>query len=245
MSYIKTPAIVIKETNTGEADKIITILSREYGKLSVLARGARKPKSKFVACTQFWCYGNFLLFKKKDLSVLNSCDIIESFMDIGYDITKLTYAAHVVNLVYDTAQEEQSSAKSLKLLVNTIYYLAKTNRPPELITRIFELKYLCLLGYAPYVKGCMVCSNEDEKNMFFSFEKCGFICGKESCHSEDHHAKKVSTGTVKALRHVVYSDISKSFAFELGPDVLKEFGQIIDRYLKERLEKDYGDLMLL
>ncbi|HOJ12736.1 MAG TPA: DNA repair protein RecO [Clostridiales bacterium] len=248
MGYIKTQGLVIKEVNTGEADKIITILSKEYGKMSIIAKGARRARSRFTACTQFLCYSEFLLFEGREIHTINSCEVIESFSEVGNDLIKLTYAAHIVDLIYDTVQEEQPADKTLKLLLNTLYYLIKTDRSPELITRIFELRYLCILGYAPYVKGCMNCSKdglENLENLLFSFRKCGFICNSQNCFSADPYALKISSGTARAIYYIVYSHMDKLFNFELAPIVLKELGYIIDRYLKERLEKKYDKLNFL
>ncbi|NSW91795.1 MAG: DNA repair protein RecO [Firmicutes bacterium] len=245
MGYIKTQGVVIKEVNAGEADKIITILSKEYGKMSIMAKGARRLRSRFTACTQFLCYSSFLLFKGRDIHTINSCEVIESFSEAGYDLIRLTYAAHIADLIYDTVQEGQPAGRTLKLFLNTLYYLIKTDRPPELITRIFELRYLCILGYAPYVKGCINCSNEGLEDLSFSFKKCGFVCSNENCFSTDPYAFKVSSGTVRAMRHIVHSSMDKLFNFELAPMVLKELGCVIDRFLKERLEKDYSKLKFL
>lgn len=245
MGYIKTKGLVIKEVNIGEADKIITILSKEYGKMSAVAKGARRARSRLTVCTQFLCYSEFLLFKGREIHTINSCEVIESFSEVGLDLTRLTYAAHIADLIYDTIQENQPATRTLKLLLNTLYYLVKTKRDPELITKIFELRYLCILGYAPYVKGCMNCSNQKLEGLSFSFKKCGFICDNGSCYSEDPYAIKVSSGTVRAMCHIVYSSADKLFAFELSPAVLKELGYIIDRYLKERLEKNYNKLKFL
>jgi DNA repair protein RecO (recombination protein O) len=149
MSYIKTGGIVIREVNTGEADKIVTILTKNLGKISAYAKSAKRPRSKFVAGTQFLCYSNLVLFKGRDLYSLNSCDVVEPFYEIRNDVVRLTYSAYITDIVNDLIQEEQPAAKSLQLLLNTFYMLSKTDKSPELITRIFELRFLSILGYAP------------------------------------------------------------------------------------------------
>ena len=246
MGYVRTEGIVIKEINFGEADKIITVLSKEHGKISLVAKGARRYKSKLAAGTQFLCYSKFLLFKGRNLYTINGCELIESFQEVGNDLVKLTYAAHLAELVYDTAQENQPSARTLKLFLNALYYLVKTNRSSELITKIFELRYLCILGYAPYVKGCINCMNESPENLAFSFKKCGFVCCNEKCMSEDDKdAIKLSSAAAKAIRHIVQSNINVLFNFELSEPILKEVTTVIDKFLREMLEKDYTKLKFL
>ena len=242
MAYIKTQGIVLKEVYTGEADKIITILSKEHGKMSIYAKGARRPKSRMIACTQYLCYSEFLLFKGRDMHSINSCDVIESFSKAGNDIVKLTYAAHIIDIVHDTIQEDQNSAGELKLLLNTLHFLFNSDKSPALITCIFELRYLCLLGYSPYVNGCINCMEGDIGDIYFSFKKCGFICKKDECLSEDVSAIKILPGTVKALYHIVYTKANNLFSFDVSDDVLKQLKNLIDRYLSERLDKSYKRL---
>ncbi len=240
MSYIKTGGIVIREVNTGEADKIVTILTKNLGKISAYAKSAKRPRSKFVAGTQFLCYSNLVLFKGRDLYSLNSCDVVEPFYEIRNDVVRLTYSAYITDIVNDLIQEEQPAAKSLQLLLNTFYMLSKTDKSPELITRIFELRFLSILGYAPGVRACTNCGNEETNEIYFSFKRCGLLCGQ--CLNDDPYAKRISQGTAKALKYIVYSGIKELFRFDVSQDVLYELGKISQRYLKDRLDKEYRKL---
>jgi DNA repair protein RecO (recombination protein O) len=243
MSYIKTKGIVLREVDTGEADKIITVFSRNKGKISCSAKGARRSKSRLAAGTQLFCYGEFVLFKGKEIYSINSCDVIESFYNIRNDLQTLTYSAHMTDIIIDVIQEEQPATKVLQLFLNSLFMLAKTDKPPEQVIRIFELRILSILGYAPSVRGCINCDNEDMGHMYFSFQRCGYICGK--CIDIDKSAKKISTGAARAINHIVYTNIKSLFNFEVSQEVLKEIENISRRYLRERLDKDYKKLDFL
>lgn len=245
MSYVKTKGIIIKEVNVGEADKIITIFTREKGKISALAKGVRRPRNKIVAGSQLLCYSDFMLFKGKDMFTVNSCDIIEPFYDIRNDITKLTYAAHIIDLINDAIQENQPAAKVLQLFLNTLYMLTKTEKSPELILRIFEIRFLSALGYAPYVGACIICGKGNFNDVSFSFKKCGFICRSGNCISNDIYAMDILPGTARTLYHIVYSRMEDLFNFNVSPEVLSELSKISKRYLRERMEKDYTKLDFL
>lgn len=242
MTYCKVKGLVIKEVNTGEADKIITILTSDKGRITGFARGARRPKSRLVTGSQFLCYSDFVLFKGRDMYIVSSCDVIEPFYDLRNDIVKLTYSAYLVDLVYDTVQENQPSSSVLKLILNTLYIMAKTRKSPELLARIFELRLLAIMGYAPYVKGCMECGTQSIE-VCFSFKKCGFLCQNCLCHDES--SVPILAGTAKAISHIVHSTLNNLFKFELSPEVLKELGIISRRYLRDRLERDYNRLDFL
>lgn len=243
MSYVKTKGIVIREVNTGEADKIVTIFSKSHGKISGFAKGARRAKSKFVAGVQFLSYSDFVLFKGKDLYSINSCDVIESFYEIRNDLKKLTYSAHMVEILNDVIQEGQPATKVLRLFLNILHMMAKTDKSSELLTRIFELRTLSVLGYAPDVQCCLSCGKDELQNVLFSFKKCGFLCAE--CKTDDHQAIKLSLGAARAIRHIVKSKMQDLFCFDLSQEVLNELGRVSRRYIKDRLERDYTKLEFL
>jgi DNA repair protein RecO (recombination protein O) len=243
MSYLRTKGIVIKETNTGEADRIVTIFSNSKGKISAAAKGSKRPKSRLAAGTQLLCYSDFILFKGSDIYSINTCDIIEPFYELRNDIVRLTHAAHITDIINDVIQENQPSPRVLQLYLNTLYILSKTQKSPELVTRIFELRLLSMLGYAPYVNGCIQCGSENLDGISFSFHKCGFVCGR--CKPSDESAMEISTGTAKALYYIVHANIGDLFKFGTSPEVLRELGIINRRYLRERLEHDYTKLDFL
>jgi DNA repair protein RecO (recombination protein O) len=245
MSYIKTKAIVIREVNIGEADKLLTLLTKEHGLMTVVARNARRSRSKLAAASQLLCYSEYVIFKNKESYTINSSDIIDSFYSIRNDLTRLTYTAHIISMVCDVAQEGQPSPRLLQLLLNTIYIFSKDEKNPELAARVFELRMLSILGYAPQLKHCDVCGKTDSPVMYFSFSKCSLLCSSLECIGNDGSAIVISQGAVKAMRHIIYSKASDIFKFDLAANVLLELGAIVNKYLRERLEKDYKKLEFL
>jgi DNA repair protein RecO (recombination protein O) len=245
MGFLKTRGIIVKEVNTGEADKIVTIFSRNQGRISALAKGGRRPRSKLSAASQILCYGEYMLYSGKEMYSINSCDVIEPFYEIRNDLVKLTYAAHFTDIVMEIIQENQPSPKLLKLLLNTLYMLARTDKQPELLASIFELRAVSSAGYAPHVQTCMKCGEAPEKNYFFSYQRCGFLCDREGCAGEDSTSVMMSPGASRALQHIVHAPMETLFSFGLSPEVLEELGCIARRYLRERLERDFTKLDFL
>lgn len=243
MSYVRTKGVVLKEVNTGESDKILTIFSRTHGKISGFAKSARRPKSRFVAGAQLLCYSEFVLFKGREMFSVNSCDVIEPFYEVRNDVVKLTYAAHMVDILEDVIQENQPSPRVLQLFLNTLFMLSKTDKSPELITRIFEFRFLSILGYAPFVKSCISCGNEEMDSFLFSFKRCGYLC--RNCKVHDLNAAEISAGAARALNHILCVPLKDLFNFEVSESVLREIGWISRKYLKDRLEKDYKKLDFL
>jgi DNA repair protein RecO (recombination protein O) len=245
MSYLKTEGLVIKEINTGEADKIITIFTKKKGKITASAKGARRPKSNISAGSQLLSYNEYVLFSGKQMYVVNSSEVIEPFYGIRNDIVKLTYASHLLSLVLDTVQENQPSPKILSLLLNCLHFLSASDKDPALIARIFEMRLMALSGFAPFFKGCAVCGKTDAENYDFSFTLCGLVCRSDTCRQSDPAAVKLSSGVRKAISHIIYSTPDDLFKFSVSPEVLKGLEYINRRYLRERLEKDYNKLDML
>lgn len=245
MSYLKTKGLIIREVNTGEADKIVTIFSGNRGKISALAKGARRPRSKLVAGTQFLSYSDYVLFSGREMYSINSCEVVEPFYEIRNDMIRLTYAVHFIDIVTDVIQENQPAQRVLQLLLNSLHMLSKTVKEPELIARIFELRFLSIMGYAPFVRGCIICGREDFAVTSFSFRKCGFICNDEVCTTNDSFAMELSPGAAKAIQYIVHSKADELFSFNLSSQVLEELGRVTKRYMRERLEKDYNKLDFL
>ncbi len=245
MGFLKTQGIVIKEVNTGEADKIITLFSRNRGRISALSRGGKRPKSKLAAASQIMCYGEYVLYSGREIYTVNSCEVIEPFYEIRNDMVRLTYAAHFMDIVLEIVQENQPAPKLLQLLLNSLYMLAKTEKQPELISRIFELRALATAGYAPYVRMCMSCGQEPEKFFSFSFEKSGFLCDREECLAADRLSVLLSPGASMAIRHIVHARMDELFSFGLSQEVLDELGQITKKYLRQQLDRDFSKLDFL
>lgn len=245
MAFLKTRGIVVKEVGTGEADKIITIFTRNHGRISAMVKGGKRPKSKLSAGSQLMCYGEYVLYSGKDIYTVNSCEVLEPFYDIRNDMVKLTYAAHFMDIVLEIIRENQPSPRLLQLLLNSLYMLAKTDKPPELVSRVFELRALSTAGFAPHVTNCMICGLESLKTYSFSFLLCGFICDRDECISRDRFAPELSVGAVRAIQHIIYARKEELFSFRLSEDVAMELERITRRYLRERLEKDFTKLNFL
>lgn len=245
MAFIKTRGIIIKEVSTGEADKIVTIFTRNRGRVSALAKGGKRPKSQISAGSQVLCYGEYILYSGKELYSINSCEVLEPFYEIRNDMEKLTYAAHFIDIVMEIIQENQPAPKLLQLLLNSLHMLTKTTKQPELISRIFELRSMSIAGYAPFIHQCMNCGLEQEKLYSFSFSKCGFLCDRENCNSEDPFSVLLTPSASKAMQHIVYARMDELFGFGLSAEVLEELGRITKRYLRERLERDFTKLDFL
>ncbi len=240
MGYVNYKGIVIREVNTGEADKIITVLTGEEGKISIAAKNARRAKNSLSSGTQLLCFSEYMLFKGKELYNMSSCEVIEPNYEIRNDIVKLTYCSHILELITDNIQEGEPAESILQLLLNTFYVIAKTDHSLDLITRVFELRFMSLLGYEPHVISCLICDNTDDENMYFDLDSSGIVCNK--CVNPRGRVIPLLTGTVKALKYIICINPQKLYNFSLSEDSIKELSVISKAYIKEHLGKEYNKL---
>lgn len=239
MACLRTDGIIIKAVNIGEADRIVTIFTRDHGKVKASARGARRPRSRIVAGSQFLCYGRFILYKGKNLYSVNSCDVIESFYGIRNDLVKLTYASHMVELLNDVVQEDLPAPSTLRLFLNTLHMLVNTGKQPELVTRIFELRMMSLMGFTPEIYGCIECGGSFEDGGSFDFERDGIICA--GCQGSKS-GLYLDKSAIKAMQHIIYSPMEKLFRFALASQSLSGLSRLMERYLEQKLEKNFKKL---
>ncbi len=230
---VKTKGIVLAETNFSEADKMLTILTPDLGKISCVAKGARRMGNKLMATSQVFAFCDLVLYRGNGLTYyINSAELIEAFYPLRVDYDKLDCAMSCVTFMKKNIQENQTSVPILKLLLNTIYLLAEGSKNYELVKNIYELKGVCLLGYSPRISNCVECGSKDI--IGFSMKKNGMVCN--NCGIIDKSLIRMLPGTIAAIRYIVQSDLKKLFSFNVTDEIIKEMQLFNKIYIKEKLE---------
>lgn len=232
MGIIKTKGIIIQESNMGDFDKMLTILTPGYGKISCAARGARRPKSALLAGTQFLCFGEYLLYKGTNAYNINSCDTIEVFYNIRMDLDKLNYAVEMTKLTYSVTNENENSFEVLQLLLNSLYTLSETNKNMDLTLAIFKLRLASIIGFKPDVGGCKECKTNEDL-IYFSFKDNGFKCG--ICAKVDKSTIQISQATKDAIKYIVLAPAKKLFSFNIPENCIKELSIVAKVYLEDKI----------
>ncbi len=236
MATIKVKGIILSENNMGDYDKMLTILTPNFGKISCSAKGARRPKSALLAGTQLFCFGEYLLYQGTSTYHMNSCEIIEMFYKIRTDLDKLKYAIHINKIVQDVTDENENCYNILQLYLNTLYMLSETDKDKELVVSIFKLRLLSILGFMPRVTACVSCK-EKEALSYFSIRDNGFKC--EPCSRQDKSSLYMSESTKNAIKYTITAPAKKVFSFDLKNEALEEFKLITRIYFNEKMEREY------
>ena len=236
MGTVKMSGIIISENNLGDYDKMLTMLTPGLGKISCVAKGARRPKSALLAGTQFLCFGEYIMYKGANTYNINSCETIEVFYNIRTDLDKLNYAVEITKIIRDVTEENQNSYKILQLFLNTLYVISEKEKNLDLVLSIFKIKLLSLIGYMPNVQCCASCGTKENINSF-SFKQNGFLC--KDCSKQDTSSIHISENTKCALQYIVYSESKKIYSFNMPEADLKELQIVAKIYFNEKLEKEY------
>lgn len=219
----KIEGIVIREKSYRETSKIITVLTKEDGIQTFLAKGAKSLKSELRSTTTKLTLGDFNVYYKEDgLSTLTSVDLINPFKEIKKDIKKISYAAFLLDL----AEQVMKAFKSEEVYNFLIEGLNKIEEgfDPLVISNILELKYLEHLGVMPNLDACNICGSKDGITTLSS-DSGGFIC--KNCLTNE---PIVSEKTIKLIRMYYYVDISKISKLEVSEEAKKEINDFLNLY---------------
>ena len=229
MNLIKVKGIVIKEVTYKENDKIITLITDTLGKISCIARGAKKTNSPLLAGTQYLVYSDFVLYKSKNFYYVNSVESINTFYKLRVDFDKLDSIFQITRILNSVTDENQDTSDILKLFVNTIYIIDKTEsiEKVKIIIATFKIKLFQFLGFTPRIDECVNCRKKLEEDVcYYDYVNNNFYCS--NCLNEDKRRYiKLSKATVTAIKYVILSNVNKIFSFELkSPNDYILFGQV-------------------
>lgn len=237
---IKTDGIVIRENNTGEQDRLVTLLTRDKGIITAFVNGGRNPKNKNVAATGLFCYSDFSIEKtRRDVYIIKEATAKEVFFSLREDIVSLSLAQYFAELTYELAPREESSTDYLSLLLNAIFLITKRTKENRLIKAATELRMLCLSGYMPSVVSCALCGSFESENMYFDLHTGEIFCDECQRASSLH---QLSLTTVSAMRYICFSEAKKIYSFTIPKEDLEDLCFITEIYLKNITGRKYKTL---
>ncbi len=235
----KTEGIVLKSMEFKEADKIVTVYTKDYGKITAIAKGVRKTKSKFGSSLEILTYSIFLIYKGRNIDIVSQTEILESFFSTSKEVIKFAFAANCVEIVNKLTEEREINIGLFNLLKEVLHYLRGTN-DPKLLALSFKWQTISILGYRPSLNHCCRCnkSTEDQKEMYFNIREGGLVCN--NCIAEDkEECIKVYLYFVKLVRKILITPLS-TISNATIPDIkMKELEKITDLYIAYHSEKSF------
>ena len=233
-----TCGLVLRETVTRDADKILTVLTPDRGRLSVIARGARRKGSRVAAACQLLAYSEMTLYEKGRWTMLDAADTIELFDGLRQDLTALSLAAYFAELT--EAVSDGSGGDVLPLLLNALYALSALKKPPQLVKPAFQFRLMALAGYEPMADGCALCGAPQPEKPMLDVVHGVVHCGK--CREKGGLSLPLTASGLAALRYVLYGDPRRLYSFSLPPEGLRALNHAADAYVSAQLERSFRTL---
>jgi DNA repair protein RecO (recombination protein O) len=239
----RTEAIVLREMDYAEADRILTLLT-PAGKVSVLARGIRRPTSRKVGHLGLFYRAQLMLARGRNLDTVTQAECLESFEGLRGDLLRFTHACYVAELAERFAQEGEENEPLYELLGQGLEWLAQ-EEDLRLWTRTFELRLLGLSGYQPDFFHCVQCHAElhAETNYLYAAQG-GLLCGR--CGPAQAQAKAVSLNAQKVLRYLLQAeDPTVVRALRVSAGTHAEIEALLRGYLEYTLERELKSVAFL
>jgi len=241
MTFYKTEAIVLRDYDLGEQDKIVVFYSRNYGKIKIVTKGARRIKSKFSSAIQPPSYDMLVVYKSQrgDLDTLSECKIKHPFIKIRKSLVRFAYSSYLAELIIKLTEDGEPAPVLFYLLLKSLFLL---ERVPEqnlnLLSRGFELKLLDILGYRPCLEKCVNCGKRIKfiKSLHLSIGLGGVLC--EACQEEDKKRLAVSRQLIKLMEHLLYLRGEKICQLKIDKNIERELGVVSGALLSHQLRRE-------
>ena len=234
-------ALVLREVNYKESDKILTVLTRENGKMTLSARGCRKKGSAIAAASQLLVWSEMTLYEYQGRWAVKEANTDREFLGMRNDLEKLALGCYFAEMAELLTVEDVPAPELLSLLLNSLHALDKLNKPAALVKAAFELKVMCLAGYEPILDACAVCGSEPEQPRFHLSEG---VLHCASCRDEvgEGISMPLTQAALSAMRHVACGDPKRLFSFRLDESSLRQMGDACEAYVLTQLERGFGTL---
>ncbi len=234
-----TDGLILKEQNIGEKDKLVTVLTRHNGLVRAFVRGAKSVNNRKNSSTGMFCFSKLCLYKTKESYIIDEAEPIELFFELRNDLEKLALAQYFSELIITLVQEDEPAGEYLRLILNSLHFLAKNKMPTEQVKAITELRLMCIAGYMPNLVACDRCGEYETDTMYFDVEDGLLYC--ENCMSNSM-LFPLDIGLVKALRPIAFSDFEKIYSFKMEESALPDLSFLTEKYLLSKLQRNFKTL---
>lgn len=239
---ITVVGMVISGMPISEYDKRLVIMTKELGKITAFARGARKPTSPYLAGSQPMSFGEFTLYRGRNSYTVTGMKINDYFSNTMSDINGMYMGMYFLELADYYGREGIEAPDTLRLLYFSMKALKGNTIPKKLVRCIFELKLMVINGEYPNMFECGNCGAQTELD-YFDRERNIMLC--KNCHGIISDNKIIDSSTLYALQFIITTPINKLFSFNVKEHVLNQMQIIIQRYMDRHIDGKFKSLEFL
>ena len=242
MNQIVLTGMVLSTMPIGEYDRRVVILTKEQGKISAFARGARRPNSPLVGAVNPLAFGEFTMYEGRTSYTIQSVSITNYFAELREDVVGAYYGFYFLEVADYYAKEYTDEREMLKLLYQSMRALINPHIPNRLVRRIFELKALTVNGQAPQVFQCVICGDK-ERPAVFSPAKGGLVCSE--CSGDVIDGMILDNSTLYSMQYIESTPVVKLYTFTVAENVLAELEKVMDRLMEVYVDRRFKSLEIL
>lgn len=239
---IALTGMVLLAAPIGEYDKRLVLLTKERGKITVFAKGARRPNSMLLAASNPFAFGTFFVFEGRSSYRLVQAEIKNYFREISFDMETACYGSYFLEFADYYARENDDSLMLLKLLYAAMRALLNPRLDNRLVRYAFELRAMTLGGEYPQMFSCAVCGKKEDLCGFLR-EKSSVLC--RSCAAKLRGSIPMLESTVYTMQYVISAPLEKVFAFAVSKEVMQEFAAQMDWFRKKYIDREFKSLEIL
>lgn len=237
--------MVLSAATIGEYDKRIVLLTRERGRISAFARGARRPRSPLSASTEPFTFGEFYIYHGRDSYSVEQVEVKNFFPELRKDLDDLYMALYFCEVADYFTREGMDATAELNLLYLSLRALTVPSLPDRLVRYIYEFRMLSIEGEAPRIFECIQCGGTEGLHHFFVGES-SIVC--ESCYLglsslDQKIGITLSETTIYTLQRILSSPVEKLYTFTVGDNILAELEQVVGRYFKAHTDREFKALI--
>lgn len=239
---VRTDGIVLDEMKYGESSKIIRLFTREKGVLSVMLKGAYKPKSPYVSLSQPFTEGRFLLRKGKTFYYISEGEILHMPLELRNSYEKLIAAALMAEVTLKSVREGEPNVKPYDLLAKA-YRTLETACRPDLLVCGFLVKFISFIGFRPSLDQCISCGTTVTRPNRYDI-RGGVLCDR--CPSSTAVSMEDGRKTVYYFREILYTSLDKLFELTVDSATVEFISRVVLQSLQYHLEiRNFNTLNLL
>ncbi len=233
----KTEAIIIGTMNLGEADKVVTFFSLDRGKLRGVAKNARKSFRRFGAGLELFTHCRLHLYEREhqELIRIESADIIDQHFEIAGDLSRMAAGSVILELVKEIAPEGERNSRAFLVLAHLLHLL-NGGIDPLFLLRVFEIRFLSLLGFQPRLDKCLSCGCAADRPMIFVGMKGGVLC-PDCLVSSGEEQIRLSPGAIGFYYQALRMDLDKLTRLKPSADILRELDEAFSSHTLHILGK--------
>lgn len=260
-----TDGLVVREYDLGEHDKMLTLLTPAYGRIPVIAKGARSLRNKYMTPSRLFTYANYELHRRGDMTWLRSAEVIEPFPQLEKEITRLYLAQYLSDLACELSGEGEPCVDMLRLTLNSFYALCRGEKDQRIIKGTFEWRAAGYSGYLPDLSCCHLCGTLDAGSgiSYLDVMNGALICSACAQKRLEREAAlpsdvipvdedgvrsillPLNRAVTAAIKYVLEALPQRMFAFSLANNEdLDTFSASGSTYITHHLERGFASLAL-